>query len=62
MTNYEIAETLKALQALDGGLAADAVNLIWMGLHKSGDADAVQAHMDGNGLYPYLKAQGFFGQ
>ena len=62
MTYYEIAETLKALQAMDGGLANDAANIIWMGLYKAGDAEAVQQHMNGDGLYPYLKDQGFFGE
>tara|TARA_R110002153_G_C12955424_1_gene459214 strand:+ start:277 stop:465 length:189 start_codon:yes stop_codon:yes gene_type:complete len=62
MTFYEIAQTLKALHSMDGGLANDASNLIWMGLHKAGDADAVQQHMDDDGLYPYLKEQGFFGE
>tara|TARA_R110000772_G_C12975487_1_gene405181 strand:+ start:90 stop:302 length:213 start_codon:yes stop_codon:yes gene_type:complete len=67
MTFYEIAQTLKALHGMlghDGSLADNAIfnaiDLIWISLHKAGDAESVQKHMDGDGLYPYLKQQGFF--
>tara|TARA_R110000764_G_scaffold165246_1_gene252196 strand:+ start:197 stop:385 length:189 start_codon:yes stop_codon:yes gene_type:complete len=62
MTSYEIAQTLKVLHGMNGSLANDVKDIIWMYLHKDGAAESVQKHMDGDGLYPYLKQQGFFGE